>query len=281
MNSMDQFIETNNDFSRSDTCIHNRKVLGLPPETKALKILWMYPSTLSLHGGRGDLMALLRFGTGAGLPVEICRIEHLNDTVPLEDADMLYFCCGDLSCVPDLIGALKPIEKELREFVAQGKMIVANGNSGAALSRSLQMLDGREMEGIGILDLRWCQRKSVHGDDIWMYTMDGLRVIGNEIKTADVVLAPGQAPFGKVVYGQGNCGDGFEGAVTGNVIYTGCLGPVLIRNPQLTMNLLYRAAQAAGMAVEEERFHLSPEDIPHETAGLDAAQAFIEKKMKK
>lgn len=281
MNSIEQFVRINGDFSRADTCIHNLEVLELPPETKTLKILWMYPSTLSLHGGRGDLMALLRFATGAGLPVEIRRIERLSDPVPLEEADMLYFCCGDLSCVPDLIGALKPMEERLKAFAAQGKMIVANGNSGAAFGKSLKMLDGTEQKGIGILDLRWYQRKSVHGDDIWLNAMDGLRVIGTEIKTADVVLEPGQAPFGKVIYGKGNCGDGFEGAVTGNVIYTGCLGPVLVRNPQLTLTLLKRAAEAAGMSIDEASFRLSPDEIPHETAGLDAAQAFIEKKMKK
>lgn len=281
MDSIKQFLQITNAYRQEDSSLHNFDVLGLERNTKALHLLWMYPDILSLHGGRGDIMALLRFATAAGLPLEIRKVEQPSDSVPLEWADMLYFCCGDLDCVPDLIRALAPMKEKLKAFAASGKVVAANGSSGGILAQELELLDGSVIEGLGLLGMRWTERSSVHGDDLWLDAIDGTEVIGNEIKLADVTLDAGQAPFGKVRYGRGNRGDGYEGAVTGNVIYTTCLGPVLVRNPALAMALLRRGAEAAGLEIREEAFALNPSDIPYEESGLREARMFIEKKLNK
>lgn len=281
MTSMEQFRLAAAHYRDGRNSLNNLEALGLPEDTKCLSILWMYPDILSLHGGRGDLMALLRFATMANLPADIRRVTHLTDPVDLDAADMLYFCCGDLSCVPDVVKALEPRLEDLRAFADAGKMIVANGSSGAILAKELRILGGPTVPGLGLLNMRFTERGSIHGDDLWMDAIDGVEVIGNEIKRTDVALEPGQAPFGTVRYGRGNCGDGYEGAVTGNVIYTGCMGPVLVRNPALAMALLRRAAEAAGLDTDPGQFLLDPSDIAAETLGISDAQTFISKKMKK
>ena len=270
--------DTTNNPTRS---VDNLGDLGLPCDHKRLSILWMYPNTLNLHGGRGDIMALLRFATMARLPVEIRRVEHLTDPVPLDEADMLYFCCGDLCCMPDVIKALEPLKSALADFAAKGKVIVANGSTGAILARDLQLLNGTAVQGLGLLHMHWIQRQTVHGDDLWLDTIDGLQIIGNEIKLADITLDPDQTPFGTVRYGRGNDGNGAEGAVTQNVIYTSCLGPVLVRNPALAMSLLKRAAVAAGIPVQPDQFQLSTRQIPQEEKLLEESKVFIRKKMRK
>lgn len=250
-------------------------------DQKKIRILWMYPDSLNLHGGRGDIMALLRFATMAKIPVEIRRVELLTDPVPLNAADMLYFCCGDLVDMPHVIRALEPVKEALESFAARGKVIVANGSTGAVLAKELQLLDGTVIPGLGLLDMRWTQRSTVQGDDLWLDAVDGTQVIGNEIKLAEIALEPDQAPFGKVRYGHGNDGTGYEGAVTRNVIYTSCLGPVLVRNPALAMALLRRAADAAGLEIPAERFALRTEDISCEEKALEEAKKFILNKGKK
>lgn len=250
-------------------------------DQKKIRILWMYPDSLNLHGGRGDIMALLRFATMAKIPVEIRRVELLTDPVPLNAADMLYFCCGDLVDMPHVIRALEPVKEALESFADQGKVIVANGSTGAVLAKELQLLDGTVIPGLGLLDMRWTQRSTVQGDDLWLDAVDGTQVIGNEIKLAEIALEPDQAPFGKVRYGHGNDGTGYEGAVTRNVIYTSCLGPVLVRNPALAMALLRRAADAADLEIPAERFALRTEDISCEEKALEEAKKFILNKGKK
>lgn len=281
MDSMEQYLQITDRARRGDGTINNLTALGLPEGTPRLRIAWMYPDVLSLHGGRGDLMALLRFATAAKLPVEIRRIDQMTAPLELDRTEFLYFCCGDLSSVPDMIAALMPYRDALKDFAASGGVIVANGSSGAVLARQLQLLDSTKVEGLGLLGMCWTQRGSVYGDDLWMETADGIEVIGNEIKLADVTLDEGQAPFAALRYGRGNCGDGFEGALTDNVLYTGCLGPVLVRNPALTMALLRRGAQAAGLRTTAEQFALDPEDIAMEERGLAEARAFIQEKRNK
>lgn len=281
MTRIQQFLKISEQSRRDSAVISNLEALGLPADTKRLRVLWMYPDTLSLHGGRGDLMALLRFSIHAGLPLEIRRVDQPGDPVPLHEADLLWFCCGDLDCAPALIQALEPLKSQLEAFAAAGKMIFANGSTGAILARELHLQSGEILSGLGLLDMVWAQRETVRGNDLWMDVLDGIEVIGNEIDRADVILGPHQKPFGTVRYGGGNQGDGFEGAMTGNVIFTCCLGPLLVRNPQLAMALMKRAAEAAGISTEGMNFTLTPEDIPTETAGMDAARAFIREKMVK
>ncbi len=281
MDTFKQFLTITGSYQKSASTLDNLTVLGCPADTRPLRILWMYPDTLSLHGGRGDIMALLRFATVAGLPAEIRRIDRLTDEIPLHEADMLWFCSGDLDCVPHVIRALEPLKPELEAFADAGKVIFVNGSTGAILSREFHLSDGQVIPGLGLLDMVWAQRNTVHGDDLWMDALDGLELIGNVISRTDVILGPHQAPFGTVRYGGGNQGDGFEGAITNNVIYTGCLGPLLVRNPQLAMELLKRAAEASGIAIEGMNFSLTAEDIPTETAGMEAARVFIREKMSK
>ncbi len=259
--------------------VDNLKDLGLGADHKRVRILWMYPDTLSIHGGRGDLMALLRFSTKAGIPVEIKRVDSLADYVPFDEADMLYFSCGDLTCMPDVIKALEKRKADIEKFVADKKVIIANGSSGAILAKTLKLTDGKVINGLGLLAMNWTERESVKGDDLWLDTVDGIEVIGNEIKLADITLEPGQSEFATVRYGYGNKGDGKEGAVSGNVIYTSCLGPLLVRNPALAMNFLKRGAEAAGVEVTDEQSVLPSEFIFHEQKCLEEARIFITRKL--
>ena len=279
MGSMEQFQQITNLFRRSDRALTNLAALGLPEDAPRLRIVWMYPDALSLHGGRGDLMALVRFATMARLPVELRRVEQLSDPIGLDQADFLYFCAGDLTCAPDIARALMPQRAALEDFAARGKLIMANGSSGAILARELVLLDGTTVPGLGLLGMRWTERATVKGDDLWLDALDGIEVVGNEIKLADVTLDEGQQPFATVRYGRGNCGDGREGAVRGGAIYTTCLGPVLVRNPALAMALLQRAAEAAGLPCDPAQFQLDAADLQPELQGLEESKAFITKKI--
>ena len=269
-------INSNNKAMRS---INNLQALGLPANHKRLRILWMYPDTLSIHGGRGDMMALLRFAEKARIPLEIKRVDSLSDYVPFDESDMLYFTCGDLTCMPSVIKALETRKSDIEKFAAEGKVIIANGSSGAVLAEDIKFLDGRVVNGLGLLKMHWTERKSVQGDDLWLDTVDGIEVIGNEIKLADITLEAEQSAFASVRYGYGNKGDGKEGAVSNNVIYTSCLGPLLVRNPVLAMSFLKRGAVVAGLDVSDEQYTLPSEFIFHEEQCLEGARKFITKKI--
>lgn len=156
--------------------------------------------------------------------------------------------------------------------------MIAVASSGAVVARQTELLDGRVLEGLGLLDMQWKERVSVWGDDLWFSLPSGLQVIGNQIQVADVFLADTQPALGQILYGRGNCGDGKEGARRDNVIYTNCLGPLLVKNPRLAEIWLRECAAAAGLQVPAQ---LEDEWIETETQSFALIQKFIEGKMSK
>jgi CobQ-like glutamine amidotransferase family enzyme len=69
-----------------------------------------------------------------------------------------------------------------------------------------------------------------------------------------------EKPFGNIIYGFGNTGkDRNEGIVKYNSIFTNVLGPMLVLNPWLTKEIILKAAEASGLAVDDFNFDMSLE----------------------
>ncbi len=254
--------------------LRNHAVLGVPEDAPCVRIAWMYQDVLNLHGCRGDLMALAHFSCLMNLPCELRRVEALSDPVPLDWADLVVFPAGDLAAMPDLSRALADKREAFRAYIAGGGTVLAIAGAGALLAKKTVFLDGSESEGLGLLDMELRQRTTAFGDDLWVRTADGLELLAAQIQMADVILGPEQEAFASVIYGRGNCGDGKEGARSGGVIFTHCLGPVLAKNPRLTESLLRGCAAHAGCKAGS----LDDGQIALETAALEDVRAFVEKK---
>lgn len=261
--------------------ISNRDALGAAEDAKALHVLWMYPDALNVFGSRGDLMALLHYASLMGIPVEMKRINKLTDDIPLEWADIIYFASGDLSCMPDILKALMPHAEGFKNAAEKGKTIVAVSSSGVLLGNEYTNLDGEKISGLGLLDMNLKEREKVHGDDLWVRLSNGMELLGNQIQLVDVELMSEQKPLAEVIYGRGNDGNGAEGAIKGNVLYTGLVGPALVRNPEFTAMLLRNAAQNADVSSCKGEMLLKDEDIRLEKEALDSVREFIENKMQK
>lgn len=265
------------DCPRDSSSISNLTTPGLMETPRPLRVLWMYPDTLSLHGGRGDLMALLRFATALGMPIEIIKVRQPGDEIPLEQADILYFCPGELRSVPALVKKLLPCRDMLQRAAENGTTLFACGSTGGIFANKIRFRDGTELAGLGLLDMEWQETGKVFGDDLWLVRPDGKELLGCQISLADVYLGQNQKPFATTRYGRGNCGDGTEGAETGNVIYTGLLGPILVNNPEFAVSLLRRSALQHGLISPEQE--LSMGDITLEKLAAEKHRAFIQEKM--
>ena len=262
-----------------ESVLSNLDGLGLDENTRALYILWMYPDVLNVFGGRGDLMALMRVSTAMGVPVRMRRLDHLSDEIPLDWADLIYYASGDLTCMEDILRVTMPRKDEIKAFAQKGKMIVAVSSSGVLLADRFIRKDGTSVESTGLLGMTMTEREKVHGDDLWIRTESGMEITGNQIQLLDVSLSEGQEPLGTVIYGRGNDGSGMEGARTGNVIYTGCVGPALVRNPWFAADLIRKAADACGVSPAGGEFLLPDEAIEQELLSAEEARAFIRQKM--
>lgn len=276
MNNFDKFNRIRNRAGRRSEFITNVSEIAGESGFRCLHILWLYPDIMNLHGGRGDIMALLHISNVLGVQVEIRRCDSLKQSIDWEWPHIVYMTAGELKCASDVIRALRRQRADIDEFISRKGFFIANGSSGAVLAKTVELFDGRTIEGLGLLDMAWKERGSVWGDDIWIKTAEGLEVIGNQIQVADVTLGDGQEAFGEVIYGRGNNGGSDEGARRGNVIYTGVLGPVLTKNPEFTALIVRTAAADAGIDIGGE---LTESSMEIEMRSAEHIKSFMKNKM--
>ena len=221
----------------------------------SLKILWLWPDILNQHGERGNVMALVRICALYGIKTEVTRVNRLTEDFGFEGFDIAVLGAGELAVMPAIVGAARKRLPELQAWTEGGGLLFATGTTGAALGTCTTRLDGSHFDGLGLLDMECREREIVLGDDLIFEpedadtfaaaspepTLYNPAVYSIQIHMMDVMLNEGQPPFGKTIYGYGNNGSGSEGAVKGGVIFTNALGPVLVKNPRLTLGLINKA----------------------------------------
>lgn len=201
---------------------------------------WMYPNLLNLHGERGSVQALVHVGKKMGINVNVVRIEDFDDPIPLDELDLLLFLPGEIETFRHLIPALR--SQPLSDYLENDGYALAIGTTGLLFGKSITRLDGSVLEALGCLDMTAKERKFVWGDDLH-FRLNGseMELVGSQIMMADV---DARVPLGTTIYGRGNNNTGSEGARSKNLIYTNCLGPLLVKNPwfgeQLIRDILRR-----------------------------------------
>ena len=238
-----------------------------------IKIGWMYPNLLNLHGERGSIQALVNVGKEMGLSMQVARIEDFEDTIPFEDLDMLVFLPGEIAEFPHLMEGLRQQKQQLDSFIRDGGYVLAIGTTGLMFGNSILREDGSVMDCLGYLEMSAKERKYVWGDDLHMQINGSkMELIGSQIQMADVEAVH---PFGTVRYGMGNNNSGAEGARENNLIYTNCLGPLFVKNPWFAEEILKDICRKKGTEISTA--------LPH-TLASDSMQStlkFIENKPKK
>ena len=203
---------------------------------KTVRIGWMYPDCLNLHGERGSVQAFERVGENLSVDVSVRRIEDFDDPIPFDDLDLLLFLPGEITCFEFIRPALEKQRRQIESFLARGGWIIAIGTTGLLFGKRTIREDGSVFAGLGLLDMEATERTYVWGDDIHFRLRDTkMEVFGSQIQMADIRAAN---PLADVIYGRGNDASGVEGARCGNLIFTNCLGPVFVKNPWWTEDIL-------------------------------------------
>lgn len=225
-------------------------------ENNKLNIAWCYPDMLSLHGDRGNIMALKKVGELLDLDVNINKIETYKTEINFDETDIMFFNVGEVKLVETLKNVFEPQLDKLRDYIEKGKMIIAIGTTGAVFGKSLKRADGTEIKGLGFLNMNCFERDMIYGDDIIFELKDdeSIKIAGNQIQIIDTKLEDDDIALGIVIYGYGN--EGFEkkleGAKYKNVIFTNALGPVLVKNPWYAEKLIKEAMKTKGVTIDKK-----------------------------
>lgn len=241
-----------------------------------LKIGWLFPDTLFLHGERGNLLALKRFAGMAGFEAEVDKIDfHTENFVP-DDYDILFCAPGEISSFTIVRDWLKPHTDELKKFVESGKPLIVTGTSVALFGKQIVRTDGSQIDGLGVIRIISTENEEVYGDDSYFkcsYNGQEMEIIGNQIQMNDIDLN-GEQPFGRLLYGYGNTGkDRNEGVIKNNSIFTNTLGPMLVCDPWLTVEIIKVAADHRGDEIRNIEY-----DMELEKKSFDTKKGLIKTK---
>ena len=212
---------------------------------RELNITWLYPDILSLHGDRGNVIALKTIGEKLNLKVNINRVDNLEDDIDFENTDILMINPGEVKLV--------------------------------------EPIDDRTIDCLGIFDMDSFEKDKIYGNDVFYYFTpeegDEMQMVGSEISIIDFSLNNKEQALSTTEYGKGNntkYPDGLEGARVNNVFFTNALGPLLIKNPWFAQYLIEKAMKAKDITFSKQE--LANLDFEMEKKALSAIRKFITNK---
>ncbi len=210
---------------------------------KPVEIVLVYQSLLGIYGDRGNAMVLRQRLAWRGIEATLTEVDP-GDEVPSTGA--VYLLGGGEDAAQ--ISAVKALKADghLFDAIDGGAVLFAVCAGYQIVGRTFTVGEHDEViEGLGLLDVntRRGPERAV-GEVLSAWTRpDGTEslITGFENHGGFTSLGPDTEPLARMEIGVGNCGDGTDGAVQGNVLGIYPHGPILARNPELADHLLERA----------------------------------------
>ena len=240
----------------------------------ALRVCSLYPELMNIYADRGNIAVLRARCEWRGLGFEHSAASL---TEPLDpDSHDLYYMGGgqdrDQAAVAHDMAETK--REALHSVARRGGVVLAVCGGYQLLGHSYE-LDGEELPGVGLVDLRTVREP-------------GPRLIGNCAIEADLGTGPrtiagfenhggrtylgaGERPLGRVLSGHGNNDrDGFEGVHRHNVIGTYLHGPLLPKNIWLADRLIELALGIELEPLPDQRLEDGAHASARRAAGVSA-----------
>jgi lipid II isoglutaminyl synthase (glutamine-hydrolysing) len=199
-----------------------------------VRVCALYPELMNIYADRGNIAVLRARCEWRGLGFELASAS-LGEPLDPDAHDLIYMGGGqdrDQAVVAHDMVATK--RDALHAAAGRGAVVLAVCGGYQLLGHSYQ-LDGQELPGVGLVDLRTVREpgpRLIGNCAIEADLGAGTRVIaGFENHGGRTYLGPSERPLGRVLKGHGNNGrDGFEGVRRDNVIGTYLHGPLLPKN---------------------------------------------------
>jgi CobQ-like glutamine amidotransferase family enzyme len=207
--------------------------------SRPLRIGHLYPDAMNIYGDIGNIRALQQRARWHGIDAEVVAIEQ--GPADIAACDILFMGGGQDRDQSRIFRDFTDHKRsDMEQAVRDGTAVLAVCGGYQLLGHAYTDVDGNELEGLGILDLR-----SSAGHDRWIgnvvveaapeLDLHPATLVGFENHGGRTWLGPGLRPLGRVVVGGGNNGeDGGEGVLAGRVIGTYLHGSLLPKNPALT-----------------------------------------------
>ncbi|MBR3667883.1 MAG: glutamine amidotransferase [Ruminococcus sp.] len=246
---------------------------------KTIKILHMYADMLDLYGD-SDNMEVLRFRCKKrGIECQIDKYSIDSDMPDFSSYDLVYIGGGaDLEqqhISEDLLKCREGIIKAYKN----GTFLFLICGGYQLMGKYYRDADGNDIKGLGLFDYFTVAPNSRRKRCIGNIVIE-TKITGKTVKVVGFENHGGQTqgiktPFGKVLYGNGNCSKSeAEGYCEKNVIATYLHGPCLSKNPEISDYMIEYCINRG----ESEHIALEPLD---DTLEIECRQVMLDRLLKK
>ena len=213
-----------------------------------IKILSLYPDLMNLYGNSGNIRCLARHIEALGVEVELKNASAYNE-IDFTDVDFVYMGAGTERSLERALRDFLPLKDAFESYLDNGGLALFCGNSFEMLGKKKTLLDGSEIECLGLFDYETtAKEKRIVVDTVCGCDFLKDPVIGFMNKQSETTLV--DTPLFKVQSGAGNSAHREdEGALRGGLFATQLSGPILVRNPHLRAYIEQKIYEKKGLSL--------------------------------
>ncbi len=246
---------------------------------KTIKILHMYADMLDLYGDSGNMEVLQFRYKKRGINCQIDKYSIDSEMPDFSSYDLVYIGGGaDLEqqhISEDLLKCKDGIIKAYKN----GTFLFLICGGYQLMGKYYRDADGNDIKGLGLFDYFTVAPNSRKKRCIGNIVIE-TKITGKPVKVVGFENHGGQTqgiktPFGKVLYGNGNCSKSeAEGYCEKNVIATYLHGPCLSKNPEISDYMIEYCINRG------ESGHIALEPLD-DTLEKDCRQVMLDRLLKK
>ena len=222
---------------------------------KTIRICHLYGNLLNTYGDNGNLLMIQYYAKKKGYQVDT-KIVSLDDDFNAADYDIVFFGGGQDYEQKIVARDLQSKKEALTEYIENDGVTIGICGGFQLLGKYYINAAGDRLEGIGALDHYTLNQDNNRfiGDIVIENDRFGQTYYGYENHNGRTFLGENTQPLGKVVTGFGNNGeDQTEGVMYKNTFGSYFHGPLLVRNEQLTNEIV-------GLAIKNMQARLAKEN---------------------
>lgn len=206
---------------------------------KTIKILHMYADMLDLYGDSGNMEVISFRCKKRGIECQIDRYSIDSAMPDFSSYDLIYIGGGADLEQQHISADLLKCREGIVDAYKKGTFLFLICGGYQLMGKYYRDADGNDIKGLGLFDYFTVAPNSRRKRCIGNIVIE-TEITGKKVKVVGFENHGGQTqevktPFGKVLYGNGNCSKSVEeGYCEKNVIATYLHGPCLSKNPEIS-----------------------------------------------
>ena len=211
-------------------------------EPRPIHVLQLYPRDMNIYGDFGNALVLQRRLQWRGFE-PILHSYDPEDEFP-EQVDIVIGGGGQDSGQDKIQQDLLRMGEKLHTLADGGTPMLMICGLYQLFGHSFRTREGREIKGVGILDLRTEGTDTRLIGNVVAESKEFGEILGYENHSGQTYLGPGVQPLARVTKGEGNnAKDPHEGARFKNIVGSYLHGSLLPKNPAIADFLIARAVE--------------------------------------